>query len=134
MILLLDTNTCIYLIKQHLPEVLRKFNEYVVGDIGISSVTAAELHFGVQKSQRPEENRRALEQFLLPLTVADFDENAAAAYGHVRAQLEKQGTPIGPLDTLIAAHAFSLDLTLVTNNVREFERVPGLEVENWTVA
>jgi tRNA(fMet)-specific endonuclease VapC len=133
-ILLLDTNTCIYLIKQHPPEVLRKFNEYAVGDIGISSVTAAELHFGVQKSQRPEENRRALEQFLLPLTVADFDENVAAAYGHVRAQLEKQGTPIGPLDTLIAAHAFCLDLTLVTYNTREFERVPGLEVENWTVA
>lgn len=65
MILLLDTNTCIYLIKEHPPEVLRRFNEYTVGDIGISSITAAELHFGVQKSQRPEENRRALEQFLL---------------------------------------------------------------------
>jgi tRNA(fMet)-specific endonuclease VapC len=133
-ILLLDTNSCIYLIKQHPLEVLRKFNEYAVGDIGISSVTAAELHFGVHKSQRPEENRRALEQFLLPLNVAPFDENAAAAYGHVRAQLEKQGTPIGPLDTLIAAHALSLDLTVVTNSLREFERVPGLEVENWTVA
>lgn len=134
MILLLDTNTCIYLIKQHPPEVLQKFNEYAVGDIGISCVTAAELHFGVHKSQRQEENRRALEQFLLPLAVAPFDENAAAAYGRVRAQLEKQGTPIGSLDTLIAAHALSLDLTLVTNNIREFERVPGLEVENWTVA
>jgi tRNA(fMet)-specific endonuclease VapC len=133
-ILLLDTNTCIYLINQHPLEVLRKFNEYAVGDIGISSVTAAEWHFGVHKSQRPEENRRALEQFLLPLNVAPFDENAAAAYGHVRAQLEKQGTLIGPLDTLIAAHALSLDLTLVTNNLREFERVPGLEAENWTVA
>ena len=133
MILLLDTNTCIYLIKKHPPEVLRRFNEYTVGDIGISSITAAELHFGVQKSQRPDENRRALVQFLLPLAVADFDENAAAAYGHVRAQLEKQGTPIGSLDTLIAAHALSLDLTLVTNNVREFERVPGLKVENWVV-
>lgn len=134
MILLLDTNTCIYLIKKHPPEVLRRFDEYTVGDIGISSITAAELHFGVQKSQRPEENLRALEQFLLPLTLAHFDENAAAAYGHVRAQLEKQGTPIGSLDTLIAAHALSLDLMLVTNNVREFERVPGLEVENWVAA
>ena len=133
MILLLDTNTCIYLIKKHPPEVLRRFNEYTVGDIGISSITAAELHFGVQKSQRPEENRRALEQFLLPLTVAHFDENTAAAYGHVRAHLEKQGTPIGSLDTLIAAHALSLDLTLVTNNVREFERVPGLKVKNWVI-
>ena len=133
MILLLDTNTCIYLIKKHPPEVLRRFNEYTVGDIGISSITAAELHFGVQKSQRPEENRRALEQFLLPLTIADFDENAAAAYGHVRAHLEKQGTPIGSLDTLIAAHALSLGLSLVTNNIREFERVPGLEVKNWVI-
>ncbi len=134
MILLLDTNTCIYLIKKHPPEVLQRFNEYNVGDIGISSITAAELHFGVQKSQRPEENRRALERFLLPLVVARFDENAAAAYGRVRAQLEKQGTPIGSLDTLIAAHALSLDLALITNNVREFERVPGLKVENWVVA
>ena len=134
MILLLDTNTCIYLIKEHPPEVLRRFNEYTVGAIGISSITAAELYFGVQKSQRPEANRRALEQFLLPLTVADFDENAAATYGHVRTQLEKQGTPIGSLDTLIAAHALSRDLTLVTNNVREFERVPNLKVENWMVA
>ncbi len=133
MILLLDTSTCIYLIKEHPPEVLRRFNEYTVGDIGISSITAAELHFGVHKSQRPEENRRALQQFLLPLTVVHFDENAAAAYGHVRAQLEKQGTPIGSLDTLIAAHALSLDLLLVTNNVREFERVPDLTVENWVV-
>lgn len=134
MIFLLDTNTCIYLIKKHPPEVLRRFNEHTVGDIGISSITAAELHFGVQKCQRPEQNRQALEQFLLPLAVAHFDENAAAAYGHVRAQLEMQGTPIGSLDTLIAAHALSLDLTLVTNNVREFERVPDLKVENWMAA
>jgi len=133
-ILLLDTNICIYLIKRHPPEALRRFNEYAVGDIGISSITAAELHFGVQKSQRLEENLRALEQFLLPLTVAHFDENAAATYGHVRARLEKQGTPIGPLDTLIAAHALSLDLTLVTNNIREFERVPDLKLKNWAVA
>jgi tRNA(fMet)-specific endonuclease VapC len=132
-ILLLDTNTCIYLIKEHPPEVLRRFNEYTVGDIGISSITTAELHFGVQKSQRREQNRLALQQFLLPLTVAHFDENAASAYGHVRAHLEKQGTPIGSLDTLIVAHALSLDLTLVTNNVREFERVRGLKVENWVI-
>lgn len=134
MILLLDTDTCIYLIKKHPPGVLRRFNEYTVGDIGISSITAAELHFGVEKSQCPEQNRRALEQFLLPLAVADFDDNAAAAYGHMQTQLEKQGMPIGSLDTLIAAHALSMDLTLVTTNVREFERVPGLKVENWVGA
>lgn len=129
--LLLDTNTCIYLIKRRPPEVLRRFEDYAVGDIGVSSVTAAELYFGAQKSHRPAQNGRALTQFLLPLTVAGFDDNAASAYGHVRAALERAGTPIGPLDTLIAAHALGLGVTLVTNNVREFARVPDLKVENW---
>ncbi len=131
MIFLLDTNTCIYLIKQRPPEVLRRFEEHTVGDIGISSITAAELHFGAEKSQRPEGNLRALEQFLLPLDVVPFGHEAAAAYGRIRAVLERRGTPIGSLDTLIAAHALSLRLTLVTNNLREFERVPGLKLENW---
>jgi tRNA(fMet)-specific endonuclease VapC len=133
-ILLLDTNTCIYLIKKRPPEVLNRFEEYAVGDIGISSITAAELHFGAQKSQRPETNLRALEQFLLPLAVVPFGGEAVAAYGRIRAHLEKRGTPIGSLDTLIAAHALGLDLTLVTNNLREFERVPDLGVENWVAA
>lgn len=131
MIFLLDTNTCIYLIRERPPEVLRRFEEHAVGDIGVSSVTAAELHFGVQSSQRPAQNLRALEQFLLPLAVVEFGHSAAAAYGRIRASLEGRGTPIGPLDTLIAAHALSLGLTLVTNNEREFTRVPDLEVENW---
>lgn len=131
MILLLDTNTCIYLIKKRPPEVLRRFDGYAVGDIAVSSVTAAELHFGAHKSQRPTQNEQALEQFLLPLVVVGFDQGAAVAYGRIRAFLERRGTPIGPLDTLIAAHAVSLNLTLVTNNVREFERVPDLKVENW---
>lgn len=131
MIFLLDTNTCIYLIRERPLEVLRRFEEHAVGDIGVSSVTAAELHFGAQKSQRPAQNLRALEQFLLPLAVVEFDHSAAAAYGRIQASLEGRGTPIGPLDTLIAAHALSLGLTLVTNNEREFTRVPDLEVENW---
>lgn len=122
---------CIYLIKKRPPEVLRRFEAHAVGDIGISSITTAELHFGVQKSQRPTQNRQALEQFLLPLTVVEFGNDAAAAYGHVRASLEKEGTPIGSLDTLIAAHALGLGLTLVTNNEREFARIPDLEIENW---
>jgi tRNA(fMet)-specific endonuclease VapC len=117
-------------IKRRPPEVLRRFEEHVVGEIGVSSVTAAELYFGVQKSQRPDQNRRALERFLLPLAVVEFGDDAAAAYGRIRAQLEER--PIGPLDTLIAAHAVGLGVTLVTNNVREFERVPDLEIENWT--
>ena len=131
MIFLLDTNICIYLTKRRPAEVLRKFEEYAVGDIGVSSVTVAELYFDVQKSQHPAQNEQALEQFLLPLAAAAFDLKAAATYGRIRATLEKQGTPIGPLDTLVAAHALSLDLTLVTNNVREFGRVPGLSIENW---
>lgn len=134
MILLLDTNICIYIIKEHPLEVLRRFEEYEVGDIGISSITAAELHFGAQKSQRPEKNLQALEQFLLPLAVVPFGGEAVIAYGRIRAHLEKQGTSIGSLDTLIAAHSLGLDLTLVTNNLREFERVPDLKVENWVAA
>ena len=94
----------------------------------------AELYFGARKSQRPSQNEQALEQFLLPLVVAGFGHDAALAYGCIRTTLEKRGAPIGPLDTLIAAHAVSLNLTLVTNNVREFARVPDLEIENWVGA
>lgn len=129
--LMLDTNICIYIIKQRPPEVLTRFNAYVVGDIAVSSITVAELQFGVQRSQTPERNQPALDQFLLPLTVVGFDQAAAVTYGQVRTSLERNGRPIGPLDTLIAAHALSLKLSLVTNNVDEFARVPGLQVVNW---
>ena len=128
---LLDTNICIYIIKQKPREVLQKFNTYRVGDIGVSSITVAELEFGVQKSQFPARNQQALTQFLLPLKIVDFDRAAAIVYGNIRAKLEKQGTPIGSLDTLIAAHAVSLDVTLVTNNVKEFNRISNLQLENW---
>ena len=128
---LLDTNICIYIIKQKPREVLQKFNTYRVGDIGVSSITVAELEFGVQKSQFPARNQQALTQFLLPLKIVDFDRAAAIVYGDIRATLEKQGTPIGSLDTLIAAHAVSLDVTLVTNNVKEFNRISNLQLENW---
>ncbi|HUT19255.1 MAG TPA: type II toxin-antitoxin system VapC family toxin [Anaerolineae bacterium] len=128
---MLDTNICIYLIKQKPPQLLRKFAELSFGDVGVSAITVAELQYGVQKSQYPEQNQQALGQLLIPLTIVDFDHNAAVAYGAIRAALERQGTPIGSLDTLIAAHAQSLDVTLVTNNVREFSRVPDLKVVNW---
>ena len=111
---------------------LRRFEEYEIGEIGVSSVTAAELSYGAEKSAMPEQNREALAAFLPPLEVLAFGAEAAAAYGRVRVPLEKAGTPIGPLDTLIAAHAVGLGVTLVTNNVREFSRVSGLEVEDWT--
>ena len=129
--LMLDTNTCIALIKRKLPQVLQKLDEYQVGDICISSITLAELRYGVAKSQHQEKNQSALNESILPLEVAAFDEAATECYGKVRAALEKQGTPIGPLDTMIGAHALCLDVILVTNNTREFNRVDGLKVVDW---
>lgn len=128
---LLDTNICIYLIKQKPFYLVQKFEAYTIGEIGLSSITVAELQFGVQKSLYPTQNQEALEQFLTPFVIADFDYQAAIVYGHIRTRLEAQGTPIGPLDTLIAAQAMSLDVTLVTNNLKEFSRIPNLKIENW---
>jgi tRNA(fMet)-specific endonuclease VapC len=130
---MLDTNICIYLIRQKPEKVLRRFKDHSIGDIGISSITFAELRFGVEKSQQIQNNRQALEEFILPLEIADFDEKAAVIYGTVRAALEKAGTPVGSMDMLIGAHALSLDLTLVTNNVREFKQIKNLNVVDWSV-
>ncbi len=129
--LMLDTNVCIYLIKEHPPSVLERFASHAVGDIGISVMTLAELEYGASKSSRPARNREALDQFISPLEVASFDRRATAAYGNLRSTLEKKGQSIGSMDLLIAAHALSLDVRLVTRNVREFGRVPGLSVEDW---
>lgn len=128
---LLDTNICIYLIKQKPKSVLEKFETLHVGDVGISSVTLAELSYGVEKSQHIEKNRFALENFILPLELLSFDKEATNFYGKIRLFLEKKGTPIGPLDFMIAAHALSLNVTLVTNNIKEFARIPHLKLENW---
>jgi len=125
------TDICIYLIMQHPPSVLERFLSHPVGDIGISSITVAELEYGVSKSRRTTKNRAALAQFLSPLEVASFDRDAAAVYGRLRATLEQKGRPIGSMDVLIAAHALSLSVRLVTNNAREFRRVPRLRVANW---
>lgn len=127
---MLDTNICIYAIKHNPPQVIARLRVHAAEGLGISSVTAAELFFGAVKSGS-ERNLQALRQFLEPLEMADFDAAAAEVYGAVRLKLEKAGTPIGPLDTQIAAHAISLGVTLVTNNEREFQRVGGLSVENW---
>lgn len=129
--LMLDTNICIAIIKQKPIDILQKFSAYQVGDICISSVTLAELRYGVAKSQYQEKNQTALDEFILPLEVAHFDEAAASVYGVLRASLEKKGTPIGALDTMIGAHALSLNLTLVTNNTKEFNRIVGLKVIDW---
>ena len=129
--LMLDTNICIAIIKQKPKDILRKFNDYQVGQVCISSVTLAELRYGVAKSQYHQKNQAALDEFILPLEVADFDEAAADYYGRLRAGLEPQGTPIGALDTMIAGHALSLNVALVTNNTREFSRVAGLQLLDW---
>lgn len=131
---MLDTNTCIALIKRRPVHVLQKFDEYVVGDIGISVITLAELRYGVSKSQHQSKNQIALDEFILPLEIAAWDESATQRYGELRSTLEKLGTPIGALDTLIAAHALSLGVTLVTNTTREFKRVVGLNVVDWIEA
>lgn len=129
--LMLDTNVCIYLIKEHPASVFERFAAHPVGDIGVSVITLAELEYGVSKSSRPARNREALEQFVSPLEVASFDRHATAAYGRLRTTLEKRGQPIGSMDLLIAAHAISLDVQLITHNVKEFGKVPGLRIEDW---
>jgi len=129
-VILLDTNICIYIINARPAAVLQRFRQYRMGDIGLCSVVAAELAYGVAKSGSLR-NRQALEMFLAPLTVLPFDEAALWVYGDLRAELERQGTPIGALDTMIAAHALSQQSPLVTNNTAEFARVPGLQLDNW---
>ncbi|MSP11477.1 MAG: type II toxin-antitoxin system VapC family toxin [Chloroflexi bacterium] len=130
---LLDTNICIYIIRRKPAHLFNRLTQYAPSDIGISAITVAELYLGVHKSSQPFRNQQALDQFLIPLTVVDFDMDAAITYGHLRADIEVQGAPIGSLDMLIAAQALSRSLTLVTHNTREFERVPDLIVEDWVI-
>jgi tRNA(fMet)-specific endonuclease VapC len=128
---MLDTNICIYAIKQKPEKVFRKLQKINPEDVCISSVTYAELMYGVEKSAAVEKNRVALSLLLANIEIKSFDVNAADEYGKIRADLEKKGTPIGPLDMMIAAHAKSLGVKIVTNNVSEFARVKGLKVDNW---
>jgi tRNA(fMet)-specific endonuclease VapC len=128
---LLDTNICIYLIKQKPPKILARFQTLALSDIGVSSITVVELEYGVCKSQQQEKNRNALMQFLIPLEIVEFAQSAATVYGSIRSDLENRGLVIGAMDMLIAAHALSLGVTLVSNNVREFSRIANLSLENW---
>jgi tRNA(fMet)-specific endonuclease VapC len=128
---LLDTDTCIYIIKRRPESVARRFRKMTPGDAGISAITLCELNYGLEKSRESERNRSALEEFVGGLEVFAFEPRATGQYGKVRAGLERSGKPIGALDTLIAAHALDLGACLVTNNTREFSRVPGLKTENW---
>jgi tRNA(fMet)-specific endonuclease VapC len=128
---MLDTNTCIYIIKKHPERVLKKLLKLRVGDVCISSITLSELMYGVKKSHYQQKNKEALQEFTSPFEIMSFDEEAAEHYGDIRAYLEKKGTPIGALDMLIGAHARCLGLILVTNNQKEFSRVPHLKTDDW---
>lgn len=128
---LLDTNTCVALIRQRPPEVLSRITKHQITDIAVSVLTIAELQYGVNKSSQVQQNQQALDQFLIPFTFLDFDYAAAQAYGPIRATLEAQGIPIGPLDTLLAAQAVAHNLVLATNNTKEFSRIPQLILEDW---
>lgn len=129
---LLDTNICIYIINEKPRKVLNRFSQYSVHDFAISSITHAELQYGIAKSRHSARNQVALNEFLLPLTILPFHgDHMVRCYGRIRADLESRGRTIGPLDMLIAAHALSFDLTIITNNIQEFSRIPGLACENW---
>lgn len=128
---MLDTNIIIYAKCNRPEEVLKRFRKYSPEEMCISAITFAELEYGVEKSMKPEQNRIALMLFLSNIEIMPFDGRAAAEYGKIRSNLEKRGELIGSNDMLIAAHAKALDLTLITNNTREFERVEGLKIKNW---
>ena len=128
---LLDTNICIELIRSRSAKILRRLQKCQIGQVGISSITLAELQYGVYKSRDPQRNKMALVEFCAPLEIPPFDDRAASIYGQIRTAIEEAGKPIGPMDMLIAAHALALGAILVTNNHREFARVPKLHIENW---
>jgi len=128
---MLDTNICIYLIKQKPPTLLARLRQAGVDQVCLSAITLAELSYGVEKSTRQEQNRLALRLFLVPLEISPFPPRAALLYGKIRADLERKGTVIGAYDMLIAAHALTEGFTLVTNNTGEFARIDGLLLENW---
>ena len=127
---MLDTNICIYVLKNR-PAVVREKFDSVAERLCISSIVLAELHYGAEKSARRQQNLQAIEEFVARLEVLDFSPAAAAHHGQLRAELERLGQPAGPYDMLIGAHARSEGLIVVTNNMREFARMPGLRVENW---
>lgn len=128
---LLDTNICIYIINKKPAAVLKRVQAKQPGQVAISTITVAELEYGVARSRYPQRNRLALLEFLVPFAILDFDEQAAMEYGLIRSSLESKGRPVGPMDLLLAAQAKSHNLILVTNNEKEFARVDGLRIENW---
>jgi len=128
---MLDTNICIYIIKKKPAKIFQVFSTLNVGDICISSITYAELQYGIFKSQHKEKNKIALINFLAPIDILNFTDKAAVCYGEIRAVLEKKGQIIGAYDLLIAAHALSEGFSLVTNNIKEFSKIPRIKLLNW---
>jgi tRNA(fMet)-specific endonuclease VapC len=129
---MLDTNICIYIIKKKPDQVIERLRYTSISEVGVSSITLSELEYGAAKSSKPKQNKLAILEFLAPFEILPYDDRAAQEYGIVRSYLEKQGTPIGSMDMLIAAHALSLNSTLVADNETHFRRIPTLKIENWT--
>ena len=129
--MMLDTNICIYIIKNKPKSVKERFREFEIGELCISTITVSELMYGAFKSEYTEKNLKAIESFLMPFEIVDYDFMASVEYGKIRAYLKKKGKVIGNMDMQIAGHALALDLVLVTNNTKEFERVEGLGLDNW---
>ncbi len=128
---MLDTNTCIHLIKYRPELLLARMSKLSMEDVAVSAIVVAELWYGIALSRKKRHNEAALKDFLGYVRVLDWPNDAAPVYGRIRAHLKEKGTPIGAMDLLIATHALFLDAVLVTNNVSEFKRVPGLQIENW---
>lgn len=128
---MLDTNICIYIIKNKPLNVRKKLENYNFGEIAISSITVSELYYGVYKSSKQEQNLSSLNNFLSPFNIIEFDMECALAYGKIRTELENKGQIIGSMDMLIASCSLAKDYTLITNNLKEFKRIKGLKVENW---
>lgn len=130
---LLDTNICIHVIRHKSSKIIQHLTSLAIDDVGISALVLAELQYGIEKSVDPNRNQQALLQFLTPFVTVEFNQADAITYGKIRADLERRGLPIGPLDQLIAAQALSRNLILVTNNTREFARIALLQLEDWTL-
>jgi tRNA(fMet)-specific endonuclease VapC len=129
---LLDSNICIYILKNKFLQIQSHIEAVGIENVSVSSITVAELEYGAAKSNNPDQARSRLYEFLVPFEIFDFDTKAAECYGRIRADLERKGTPIGPLDFMIAAIGLAHNATVVTNNENEFIRISDLHVENWT--
>jgi tRNA(fMet)-specific endonuclease VapC len=129
---LLDSNICIYILKNKFLQIQSRIEAVGIENVTVSSITVAELEYGAAKSNNPDQARSRLYEFLVPFEILDFDTKAAECYGRIRTNLERKGTPIGPLDFMIAAIALAHNSIVVTNNENEFRRITDLSVENWT--